>query len=415
MSLRAVSASQLETFSACRRKWAWRALEKIEVPPHASAAKGSLIHKQFEAYLKGESLDYSSPAMREAAERALPGVINLPPPQSPGMLVEHGFSFETSGGIVFRGFMDVVLPDSGVVPGCEGGAPCVIDHKSTSSFRYLKSPEVLRTDVQAMIYAYRAMAMFRNPTVDLVWNYVRTKDSAQTQRVHLRVVSEHVTEQFLGPITKTATELVAMYAAAPRVLDLPPSLGQCDAYGGCPYKLNCTDLHSGPMGHLTHDEELNTKPMFPSTKDTTMTQSGASLFDRLETAKAQEDKTSHVGAIALEVPVALPAGISDAPAGWTPPAFLLPKTEVVAINPPEWQPPPTPEQRAAAAVATPAEEPPAATKRKRRTKAEMQADAEAAAAAQSGDPYITKETPNHRFRPTGPIASCSARGETPMS
>ncbi len=200
MTLRAVSASQIETFTSCQRKWGWRALDKIEVPPHASAAKGTLIHSQFERYLKGESLDYSTPALREAAERAMPGIVNIPQPKSPGMLIEHGFTLPTERGILFRGFMDVVVPHAHVVPGLTGDNPCVIDHKSTSSFRYAKTKDVLLTDVQAMIYAYETMRTYRSPVVDLVWNYVTTKGAAATERRHLRVMSQHVAEQFNGPI-----------------------------------------------------------------------------------------------------------------------------------------------------------------------------------------------------------------------
>lgn len=330
------------------------------MPAHASAAGGTRIHTQFERYLNGQSLDYSSPLMREAAERATPGIVNLPLPLSAGALVECAFTFEVVG-VGFRGFMDLVVPNSYVIPGCEGGVPGVVDHKSTSSFRYLKTPEVLRTDVQAMIYAYKALTLFPElppaPGVDLVWNYVATRGASKTQRTHLRVIPEHIVSQVKGPIAETALELVATYVGRPRALDLPPSTDHCDAYGGCPYKSLCTDLHCGPLGHLTPEEE------------STMTQSGIDLFTRLEVVKAQEDKKT-----------ILPPGITDAPAGYVPMPFLLPLPqqtkpeveEVVAINPPEWQPPPTPEQRAAAATEAPAA--PIKVTRKRRTKAEITAD-----------------------------------------
>ncbi len=367
MASRAVSASQIETFKACKRKWAHRAIDKVEAPPHASAATGTLIHSQFERYLKGESLDYSTPALRNAAERAVPGIVNLPPPLSPGMRVEAAFSFETHGGILFRGFIDVIVPDSIVVPGLAGGAPCVIDHKSTSSFNWAKTPASLATDTQAMIYAYEAMRTYKATTVDLLWNYVATKTAPATRRVHLRVVRDHVVEQFLGPIAAVARDINATYELKPRVLDLPPSLDQCDAYGGCPYKALCTDLHSGPLGHLTPEESTAAAEMFPQPKDAPMTQSGVDLFAKLENANAKEEAAP------------MPVGITNAPADWTAPSFLTapaasmfpPAMPTVAINPPEWQPPPTPEQRAAAAT----EAPPPAAKRARRTKAQMAADA----------------------------------------
>ncbi len=372
MTLRAVSASQIETFRSCQRKWGWRALDKIEAPPNASAAKGTLIHAQYERYLKGESLDYSTPALREAAERAMPGIVNLPPPGTEGLLVEHGFSLQTSNGILFRGFMDVVVPHAHVVPGLAEWAaskgvgadnPCVIDHKSTSSFRYAKTADVLNTDVQAMVYAYETMRAYRTPTVDLLWNYVSTKGAADTKRVHLRVVSEHVAAQFLGPITDSATQIVTTYAAHPKVLDLRPNTDACDAYGGCPYKQLCLDLHSGPMGHLNQEE-------------THMSQSSVDLFARIATSNVKEDAAT----------ASLPAGITNAPDGWTPPAFMtapaspavsmfpppMPAAAVVPINPPE-----SLLERAPAVV------PEVKAKPKKLTKAEKAAVAAAVAQAES--------------------------------
>ncbi len=390
MSLRAVSASQIETFTSCQRKWGWRALDKIEAPTHASAAKGTLIHSQFEKYLKGESLDYSTPALREAAERAMPGIVNLPAPLTEGMEVEKAFSFQTERGIVFRGFMDVVVPHAHLVPGLTGDNPCVIDHKSTSSFRYAKTPETLSTDTQAMLYAYEAMRTYRSPVVDLLWNYVQTKGAAATQRVHLRVVSEHVAAQFLGPISASAMQIATVYAQHPKVLDLPPSRDACDAYGGCPYKYLCTDLTTAG----------------PFKEETNMT-SSVDLFSRISAANAKED--------AAEVP-----GITNAPVGWVAPSFLLPSNQqvstpvaqvvanlaanpelygptslfpppmpvTVAINPPEWQPPPTVAERAAAAVQVLEETKP---KRTRRTKAEMAADAAKEALIAAGGQHIVDQ------------------------
>ncbi len=370
----------LPSAQGCNRKWAHRYLSHVKEPEKKGTATGTRSHSQIERYLKGEPFDYSTPAMREAAEIVIPGMVNLPPPMSPGMLVENPFRFDTTDGIVYRGVMDVEVPDSLVIPGCEGGMPGIIDHKTTKAARYVKTPAELEVDEQSNIYAYAMMAKYRSPVVDVVYNYLFTEGARRTQRVHLRMHSARVTQEFQR-IQAVGREIAVTYHSNSKPLDLPPNRAACDAFGGCPYKSLCTDLHSGPLGHLTPEESAADVPMFPQPKDHTMTQSGVDLFAKLETLNAKETATP------------MPAGITNAPADYVPAPFLMPPamgpgpgpalawslsggeynpSAPVAINPPEWQPPPTPEQRAAAATEAP---PAAPAKRKRRTKAEMAADA----------------------------------------
>ncbi len=353
-----VSPSLLETYSkelnpdgGCARKFHAKYIQGIRTPPNASAANGTRIHKQFELYLTGQAPDLSTYDLRVAYERAIPGISNLPPPLSPGMLVEQPFSFEASTGVLYRGVKDVVVPDSIVIPGCDGGVPGIIDHKSTKNRRYIKSVDVLRTDTQAVIYAYHTMAQFKSPQVDAVWNTVLTTGSPATERRHLRMYSPQTTDVFLGPISRATSEVCATYELKPRMLDLVPNTNACSAYGGCPYKHLCTDLHQGPMGHPTQEETM-TAP--------------TDLFARLENLNAKEDAA------------ALPAGITDAPAGYVPAAFLtaqmLPPAVVTSpvvygpINPPEFQPEPAPPVHVAPIAAEPK------AKRTRRTKEQMATD-----------------------------------------
>ncbi len=383
----------LPSAQGCNRKWGWRYLAHVKEPEKKGTATGTRGHSQIERYLKGEPFDYATPAMREAAEIVIPGMVNLPPPLSPGMLVEQPFRFETTDGIIYRGVMDVEVPDSKVVPGCDGGMPGIIDHKTTKAARYVKTPAELEVDEQSNIYAYAMMAKYKSPVVDVVYNYLFTEGARRTQRVHLRMHSERVVQEFKR-IQAVGREISTTYALNPKPLDLTPNLAACDAFGGCPYKLLCTDLHSGPLGHLTPEESAHTADMFPQPKDpTTMTQSGANLFANLETLNAKEAAAS---------PAPMPAGITNAPEGYVPAMFLTapaapaasmfpPAMPAVAINPPEYQPPPTPEERAAAATEAP---PAAPAKRKRRTKAEMAADAAqplaaGADAAGEADVYTT--------------------------
>lgn len=367
-----LSPSQWSTFTACQRKWAWRYLAGIREPEKKGTAIGTRVHKQYEHYLNGEPFDYSTPEMRKAAEIAMPGIANLPPPLSPGMKVERPFNFETTSGILWRGVKDVSVPDSSVIPGCAGGVPGIIDHKSTKARRYIKTAESLVTDVQSVVYAYDTMAEYKVPVVDVVYNNVLTEGSPDTVRVHLRMYSQRVVDEF-GKISQVGSEISVIYSKRPGPLDLPPNTSECRNFGGCSYVGLCTDLHAGPLGHLTQEEEAN------------MTQSGDDLFTRLANNAAAEDKAT-----------SLPPGITDAPAGYIPLPFLIAPAAVpevfAAINPPEgklYVPAATTEEST-----SPVEKP----KRVRRTKAQIEAD-EAAAVAQTNTELCDPPSPamQHTF------------------
>ena len=55
-----ISASSAQEFLDCQRKWAFRKLAGMEKPPGPGAATGTLVHAQFEAYLKGEAIDQTT-------------------------------------------------------------------------------------------------------------------------------------------------------------------------------------------------------------------------------------------------------------------------------------------------------------------------------------------------------------------
>ncbi len=246
VSIRPVSPSQIATWYECQRKWAWRHIAKIVLPPHKSAAQGTDTHSQLEEYLGGGALDWSRPSAY-FADSALP---LLPPPLSKGMQLEHHFTFQSAGGYIYHGYMDVVGPDSSIFPGissllAEGNLdliPFVSDHKTTSNFTYAKTEADLRTDPQGVIYAKAVFSMYPSAMqADLIWTYMATKGARKAKRVHLRVLRGDVEKEF-ERIELAAAEIAATHLASTNPLDLPATLSACGGYGGCPYRANCTDL-----------------------------------------------------------------------------------------------------------------------------------------------------------------------------
>lgn len=241
-----VSASQIETFLLCRRKWGWKTIARIPAPQHPSAAKGSRTHKQLENYLRdGVAFQYADDAGRVDETGYIAAAIAeyLPPPKTPGIDFEGNFSFASrETGNLFRGYQDVRGPSSLVFPALAHlpDAPVISDHKTTAGLHWAKTSDDLLYDPQAVIYAYEAMGRYKSPTVHLQWTYGTTRKPFRALPVVQTMTSAHVVPVFRA-IDRLATEMAStlFYTAPDRVNDLPANPAVCEMYGGCPYRHLC--------------------------------------------------------------------------------------------------------------------------------------------------------------------------------
>ncbi len=426
--VRPVSPSQISTFMECQRKWAWRHVAKIVLPAHKSAALGTDTHSQLEEYLKtGKTFDYTKPSGYIAQS----AVHLLPPPMTKGLELERHFTFMSKSGYSYHGYMDVSGPDSGVFPDMQrpandiatvlaestwrifdnktgmcwsgdewvfldplkqyvasrspldddrdmvelrplsarGVTPFVSDHKTTSDFRYAKSPADLRKDPQGIIYAMAVMDYYKSDQADLIWTYMLTKGARKAKRVHLRVLREDVEKEF-AKIELVAGQIVTTHLAQPSPLTLPPAgPDACEAYGGCPYIGNCIDLSAinrqGKKMTQATEDFLNsmTQQMPASERPAPVVTETASAFTGLP-----DWMTAEVDPIKKVTNTILPPPPADA-SSVDPLAGLLPQTQVL-INPPGEAEP------ASASLLPPPAPPvakPAGTRAKRRSKEEMAA------------------------------------------
>ncbi len=422
---RPVSPSQISTFIECQRKWAWRHIAKIVLPAHKSAALGTDTHTQLEEYLKtGKTFDYTKPSGYIAQS----AVHLLPPPMTKGLELEKHFTFKSKTGVTYHGYMDVSGPDSSVFPDMQratddihtvlaestwrifdnktgmcwsgdawifldpakqyiasrsaldedrdmvelrplsarGITPFVSDHKTTSDFRYAKSPSDLRKDPQGVIYAMAVMDYYGSDQADLIWTYMLTKGARKAKRVHLRVLRADVEIEF-AKIELTAAEIGTTHLAQPSPLTLPANTAACSAYGGCPYRGNCTDLST-----------VNTqgKKMTQATEDflNSMTQ---------QMPPSERPVAPVTGTVSADLPDWMTALVDPIKVQTT--TILPPPLDQVLINPPG-------EAEPASASLLPVPPPPVAkpagTRAKRRSKEEMAA---ARAAAPGPDTYTTGE------------------------
>jgi len=265
-----ISATQIGTYRLCPRKWGWNKLDGVPAPPNKYAERGLRVHKAAERWLeKGIPVDMDT----EEGKIITPGLKFLPPPGTG--LTEHMFNFATETA-VYTGLWDLlVLPqkpfDSNEIPSVS-----VIDHKTTSDFKWMKKVSDLRTDPQAIIYAVAAGAgVFQhygvNPYIVLNWIYYRANakkpgarkvtlyvlpdDAREVQQKDTKTVGamswSELMEQF-ADIEVTAAELLEHRRQGHKAIDLPYNIAGCKAFGGCPYagnpcRLNFKDVLEGHM------------------------------------------------------------------------------------------------------------------------------------------------------------------------
>lgn len=361
-----LSASQLELYKDCPRKWGFRYLDGIVTPPHPAALLGTEVQdEQIDPYLlTGRGFDFSRPS-GEIAQKLVP---LLPAPQSPGLVLRRKFEIPSPSGLFsYRGEFDIYASDSKIVPGLVGGVPLLGDIKTTGNLKYAKTAEKLRTDIQAQLYAM--VILFEEPTdeLDAVWFYTRTRGAPKAERHHVRLIASHVAEQF-KIIDALGKECATIKVQAPTAADLPPNARMCDAYGGCPFRSICNLSPAVHSAAINHEE----------------------IVRNMGTADFLTQLRKNVGA-----PAAPPAVTSVVPSTPNPMASLLPAWATAPvdpmparhgalINPPEAALPPAPPV-GVVVVASEAPTEPATpgAKRTRRTKAEM----EAARRAQNPDEY----------------------------
>lgn len=220
------SATQVDTYLLCPRKWAWQKIDGLTAPPSPSLALGSAVHAELEGWLRdGKPLNLLS----EAGQIAMAGLHHLPAPGTPGLLVEQPYQLELWG-YRFRGAKDWQVINR--------RPPLVGDHKTCKDFRWAKTPEILKTDVQACLYAADAMIRADATECDLQWTYFKTSGSRDSKPVHLRVTIDDITST-LERIVGAASEMTLIRRSGVRAAEVPINADACEAFGGCPFQSNC--------------------------------------------------------------------------------------------------------------------------------------------------------------------------------
>lgn len=336
-----LSASQVDTYRECVRKWAWKYLEKIPDLPNSSARLGTKCHSVLEAWLLHGTYPDTQEIFQTQARDGhwvdhFPGQIvqaglHLLP--APGIAnVEGSFRLESRAS-AWRGFRDAVFledlasitsqafaPDP-IVAQLPGIIPVVLDHKTTANFRWMKSEDVLASDAQANIYAAKTMEDMATREVLARWVYYRTTGRPEAKLVEVLFTVDHVAAQ-MEVLDAQAAEIHQLYQLRPKALELPASPEACGNYGGCPHVQRCNlGTYERMVAQMAHE----------SIQD---------MMDR----KKREREAAEASGVPPAAPVAPPPPVHGPGAG---PPVPVPQAPPAPVAPPV-QAPPAPAPVAAA-------------------------------------------------------------------
>jgi hypothetical protein len=292
----AFSPSQLATARDCRRKWGYGYLLGLRrAKPLKAAALGSLVHACLEAYLAGgtvydfkidrglardlEHFDSKTvEAMQKHAPRcALSGLQHLPRLDDPAIerldiekainidtaaIVSHihGFSLARDP-IIIRGRRDLGMTRAGVRylydHKSTGGRKSKNEHGPADSWAYVKTPEQLLTDEQAVLYG---MAEMQEHGLSELWSrwvyYLTDEKKAPASRpldIHQTLPQVEAEAKKLIHLAFDLRQLIRARADVEKLPlpVLPPDpASPCNKYGGCPYRADRGGPCNGPLQNL---------------------------------------------------------------------------------------------------------------------------------------------------------------------
>ena len=208
--------------------------------------RGTDIHAEVEHYLKTGKIRDSS--YTDAGLNYRPYVESLskhlPPPANEHLAIEQELWLDTPHGVKWNGYIDV---------GYSEISPITIDDiKSTSDFRYAKTPAELLEDIQPISYAKWTYDLGYEGLIRIGLIYVETKKAKVATRPRTKHVTAVVDKaHVMGVWDREMVTVERMIEAskASCAQDLPPTTSFCPSYGGCPHRSRCgiqaTDISFG--------------------------------------------------------------------------------------------------------------------------------------------------------------------------
>lgn len=231
LQLAHVSPSQIKTFDLCPRKHWLEKIGGLPVPTNAGAEFGTRGHAAVEQRILTQAWPDGDP---EAVRVAMAGWRFVP--QEGPLLVEQEMRLEGAK-LPIIGRIDLIAPQQSVV----------IDHKFMSSLRWIKTPEELKRDPQAVIYCTWAWRQRHLRVSSLAFRHIvyQTKGRPDAKTVQCKFLPGELEAAYTQIESK-----VAQIAANARERDPSRVRGAmeshdsspCKAYDGCPHQSHCKGI-----------------------------------------------------------------------------------------------------------------------------------------------------------------------------
>jgi hypothetical protein len=271
------SVSQIKAFRRCPSLWYAEKVYGLTRPSTKATELGSKVHDELEAYL----VEGRAPGAIGAA-----GLHRLPVPPIRRELVETFFALDDQelDGVFVVGKIDLVEP----------AARRITDHKTTSSFRYIKSAEELASDPQAILYVAIASPVFAGRSTATGETYTtpardgRPEERYGVRRLDLDVLVEtsfrhvyyrtptggapasressvvlrpdDIRERYVESIRSPMLRMKELASEKPALADVPHDLSGCGAFGGCHLKTLCAGLGRRTLGAASSFFAVATEP-----------------------------------------------------------------------------------------------------------------------------------------------------------
>ncbi len=221
------SASQVDLWNACKRKYGFKYVDKIK-GQNKFAARGSETHLHLENWL----IQGIEPPLDDRYGRlARTGLKHLPLPGE--AFIERGFKFISPSGISYLAYLDIEFFDKLI------SLPVVGDHKTTTDFKWAHTSESLVQNVQAVLYSNISFVNWLVDKLMLRWVYYKDLKNRPTSKKVEALATRADMSAKLAKIDAIAEEIALHGLTAKQAKDLPKNPLMCDQYGGCPYREIC--------------------------------------------------------------------------------------------------------------------------------------------------------------------------------
>jgi len=272
MSLSHVSASSIELYRSCPRKWYYTYMLGRRGKPTEAMLRGTKVHAVLEEYL----LNGTTPSGRSQVTKiASPGIDLLPARNPKEQHVEatlEDFKIPNLP-VPFKGFIDLLDLTDGVH---------ILDHKTTSSLeRWTKTEEELAVNTQLIIYARHVLEHYPDAEQARVTHvYYQTKTPYGAKKVSVVIKREDVFSRF-DEILATVKEMLE--ASTNSIESTAKESGfcfaygkRCDHYNSCHYtiehieKLPMSNNQENILAYLRGETPEETSTETPATEETSI-------------------------------------------------------------------------------------------------------------------------------------------------